>query len=75
MCGRRTELAIAQMITSIEQTNDQPWTVEEDEKLLKMLRRCPDKNKWSIVSKGVGTRTATECRERYYYIRGQEEHA
>ena len=43
------------MITSIEQTNDQPWTVEEDEKLLKMLRRCPDKNKWSIVSKGVGT--------------------
>ena len=45
-----------------------PWTAEEDEQLLKTIEHCQGESSqpnWSIVSKGVRTRSSKQCRERY----------
>ncbi|KAI5134642.1 hypothetical protein NEAUS06_1227 [Nematocida ausubeli] len=47
--------------------NSQPWSPEEDEKLLKAVEKS-EKHVWRQISKELTDRTDRQCRIRYYQI-------
>lgn len=55
------------IIKTVQKTNKKSWQLEEDTKLLTLVKEWGTTGYWKEVSSRIENRTSKQCRERYFH--------